>query len=265
MIAALPMYLSAPEQSEALWSWLAQWLRDADVPSVPATLTWPSDYPAHWQHPDLLLSQACGYPLLELLDGRVQLLGTFHYRATGCDGPNYRSLLVARADDARSELADFRAARVAYNSTDSQSGYNTLRALVAPLARQGRFFADRVESGGHSRSLELIRAGAADLAAIDCVSLALLQRHQPDALAGIKIVGQSASAPALPLITSQATPATTVQQLRGALKAAMRAPALAEVREALLIEDFEALPWSAYDICRVMKAEALALGYPALR
>jgi ABC-type phosphate/phosphonate transport system substrate-binding protein len=264
MIAALPMYLDAPDHSAALWSWLAEWLRGAGLDQVPERLIWPNDYAAHWQADKLLLSQACGYPLVTLLAGKVQLLGTFQYRAAGCSGADYRSLLIARAGDGRKTLAEFRGSIAAYNSTDSQSGYNALRALVAPLARQARFFAGSIASGSHRRSIELVAGGQADLAAIDCVSYALLQRHEPQALAGIQVIGQSAAAPALPLITSLSTSTEALALLRAGLKAAMRAPELAEGRAELLIEDFVELPLAAYDSCLAMQASAHRLGYPRL-
>jgi ABC-type phosphate/phosphonate transport system substrate-binding protein len=264
MIAALPMYLDGPSHSAALWSWLAEWLRGAGLDEVPERLSWPDDYPAHWQADNLLLSQACGYPLVTLLAGKVQLLGTFQYRADGCSGADYRSLLIARAGDGRKALAEFSGSVVAYNSVDSQSGYNTLRALVAPLARQGRFFAGSIASGSHRSSIELVAGGQADLAAIDCVSYALLQRHDPQALAGIQVIGRSEEAPALPLITSVGTSAETLALLRAGLKAAMQAPELAAARTELLIEGFVELPLAAYDSCLTMQASALQLGYPRL-
>jgi ABC-type phosphate/phosphonate transport system substrate-binding protein len=99
----------------------------------------PADLLSHWRQPDLLLSQTCGYPLVTLLP-EVQTVGCFHYSAPGCEGIDYRSLLVARAADNARSLADFRGRRAICNSPDSQSGYNVLLKMVAPLAREGRFF-----------------------------------------------------------------------------------------------------------------------------
>ncbi len=39
-------------------------------------------------------------------------------------------------------------------------------------------------SGSHRQSLRELQQENADIAAIDCVTYALLQRHQPQALAG---------------------------------------------------------------------------------
>ena len=55
---------------------------------------------------------------------------------------------------------------------------NALRAVIAPLAEGGRFFAEIIETGGHAASLDLVAAGGADVAAIDAVSLALFALYR---------------------------------------------------------------------------------------
>lgn len=261
--ASLPMYLSAPRDTEALWAHLRQGLAGHGLRHLPP-LSWPADLDAHWRDPGLLLSQACGYPLMTRLAGQVRLVGTFRYAVPGCSGHQCRSQLVARAEDGARALADFRGCTVAYNSTDSQSGYNSLRAMVAPLAEGGRFFASAVASGGHRRSLELVRDGLADVAAVDCVSLAGFQAHAPEVCAGLVVVGQSAPYPGLPLITSRHTSDSDLSALRTTLRAAVQSPALAPTLQALFISGFDPVELPAYQVCLGMHEQAMALAYPAL-
>ena len=150
---ALPMYLSKRQALLSLWDLLQTRLLHAGFDDLPETLDWPQDYPAHWRDPQLLLSQTCGYPLTHALAGAVQLVGVFRYDAPGCDGIFCSSQLVARTEYASRSLADFRGLRVAFNSDDSQSGYNALRAAVAPMAQRGRFFAEALSTGGHAASM----------------------------------------------------------------------------------------------------------------
>lgn len=49
-------------------------------------------------------------------------------------------------------------------------------------------------SGSHRQSLRELQQENADIAAIDCVTYALLQRHQPQALAGLVAIGWSPAA-----------------------------------------------------------------------
>ncbi|MFS9532627.1 phosphate/phosphite/phosphonate ABC transporter substrate-binding protein, partial [Klebsiella pneumoniae] len=178
-----PMYAIHRQQTQALWlavqSLLAE--RGVMVTGDPPAAD-PEDLQAHWRQPGLLLSQTCGYPLVTQLP-EVQTVGCFHYAAPGCEGRRYRSLLVVREADSHRMLADFFGRRAVCNAEHSQSGYNVLRKMVAPLSRQGRFFSAVVFSGSHRQSLRELQQENADIAAIDCVTYALLQRHQPQALA----------------------------------------------------------------------------------
>ena len=252
------MYAPGSAAAETLWRYVAHHLH---MPGVPDTLAQPTDLLAHWLDPQLLLSQTCGYPLTHALAGQVQLVGTVIYTAPGCDGRHYRSQLVCRSADAGLPLAGFEGRTVAYNSEDSQSGYNSLRALVAPLARNGRFFGHAVVTGSHHASVDSVRNGQADVAAIDCVTLALLQRDDPAAMRGIQACGHTASAPGLPLITSLQTSAQVVLALRQALCDAMHAKVLAEARTALLIQGFAEPLLSDYDVITQMESSANRLAY----
>ncbi|CNH25491.1 ABC-type phosphate/phosphonate transport system%2Cperiplasmic component [Yersinia intermedia] len=152
MLISLPMYGVDPQDVLPFWQLLSQQLRRygaigiddvigiGGVAGISDQLVWPTDLLQHWRDPDLLLSQTCGFPLMMLLQQQVQLIGVFSYQSPYCSGEYYRSLVVVRADEKGQQLADFRHRVVAYNSTDSQSGYNALRALIAPLAINGRFF-----------------------------------------------------------------------------------------------------------------------------
>lgn len=136
---ALPMYAIHPPATRALMQAIKTLLARHGIEAQPV---WPDDLQAHWQDAHLLLSQTCGYPLVTRLTA-VQPVGTFHYRAPGCSGRDYRSWLVAR--DKQATLADFTDQRAVANSLDSHSGYNALRFVAA---RQGVTFSQLILSGG---------------------------------------------------------------------------------------------------------------------
>ena len=264
MIASLPMYVSNLPQLELLWRKLSARLSAGGAGAIPQELTWPADHLGHWREHELLLSQSCGFPLMTELAGQVRLVGAFRYSADGCDGIFCRSKFIVRSGDTAATLADLRGRTVAYNGVNSQSGYNSLRAQVAPLARQGRFFADAVQAGSHRKSIELVRNGLADIASIDCISLAEFERYSPEVTRGIRVMGQSDFYPGLPLITSAQTSDATLTALRAALVDVMQDPALGATREALFIEGFEPVELSAYQVCIDMRDRAFALGCPTL-
>lgn len=257
---ALPMYLSRPDALEALWACLRRYLAAGGLADLPEKLQWPADLHSHWLDPALLMSQACGYPLVTLLSGKVRVIGTFRYTAEGCDGHLCRSALVVRKDDPANSLADLRGRTLAFNSADSQSGYNALRAMVAALAQNKRFFSSALRTDSHRRSLEQVNQGVCDVAALDCVTLAGLRQNQPELCDNIRVLGWSDPYPGLPLITSVQTSDATLALLRQALTQAMEDPELRHTREALLISSFLPLQADDYSVCADMRQTALRRG-----
>ncbi len=258
---SLAMYEPGGLANAQLWDGLRAHLDEEGFDGLPADLTIPDDYEAHWRDPNLLLAQTCGYPLRTILAGGVRYLGTPVYDVPGTDGPLYRSALVVRADDPAAELADLRGRRAAYNSVTSQSGYNALRDIVAPLARDGRFFAEVIATGGHAKSLRAVIADKADIAAIDAVSLAL----EPAEIRNqIKIIGWSNAVPGLPFITAPSASNDDVKQLNRAITHALEDPMLDGPRAYLKLAGYEILPESAYDTVLTMERRAADAGYPLL-
>ncbi|SCK16615.1 phosphate/phosphite/phosphonate ABC transporter substrate-binding protein [Vogesella sp. LIG4] len=255
MLCSLPMY---PHESllAEFWNALRRRLTAGGLAGLPTELGWPQDYLAHWRSPELLLSQTCGYPAATLLAEHVQVLGAFHYALPGCSGYQYSSRLTVRRDDPRQQLADFRHARAVCNEPHSQSGCHSLRELVAPLAQDGRFFSSVTFSGAHRLSARQLAAGEADIAALDCISVHLLQQQEPEVFAQLRCIGHTASAPGLPLVTARDTPPAVVTLLRQALATCVRDPLLQPLLRRLHIADFSVLDAADYQVCR-QRAEAI--------
>ena len=265
-IANLGMYAlpALAEETAAWWAGLARAFRDEGLDEVPADLSC-GDMRAHWRDPALLFGQTCGYPLTHDFSDCLTVVATPVYKAAGCEGSGYRSVIVVRAKEPAEELAALAGRRAAINSRDSQSGYSALRHAVAPLAGGGAFFSEVLESGGHRASMLAVAEERADVAAVDCVTFALHQRHEPDLTDRLRVLAHSADAPALPYVTAVGRDAACVEGLRAGLRRACADPELAAVREALLIEGVEVLPERAYERILEMEREAEALGYPDVR
>jgi ABC-type phosphate/phosphonate transport system substrate-binding protein len=141
---------------------------------------------------------------------------------------------------------------------------NLARLAFAPFATDGRFLGEIVETGGHAASLASLVGGETDVAALDCVSYALLARHRPALARGTRILARTAQSPTLPFVTAASQPAATIQALRGALAAALADPALATSREALLLTGMAPADTADYGILLVYRDRAAKLGYPLL-
>lgn len=249
---------------DALWAGLARHLRREGVADVPGALAQDQPAAALWAGPDLLFSQCCGYDLVNGYAGALRPLATPCYRAPGCAGPDYLSIVVVAEGAPVRSLEDLRGGVCAINSWKSHSGMSALRALIAPLSRGGRFFARIQVSGAHSASLAMVARGEADVAAIDCVVHALLARHRPAALDGTRTLGRTARAVAPPFVTHARTGDENVGRLRSALARAFDDPALAAARADLMLAGLEILPLAAYDRIKAFERLAARHGYPVL-
>lgn len=261
MIAALPMY-DFPELREAhdaLWRALAKNLTASGVADVPLRLTRGVDPREIWRDPALLFAQACEYPLAKTFGEHLTIVATPRYSAPGCEGISYRSAIIVRARDSAGSLGDLRNRRCVVNEQDSNSGMNLLRAAVAPLSASGRFFESVRYSGSHRRSLEFVVAEEADVAAIDCVSFAHLQRIEPALTEKVRVLGWSPESPSLPYVTARQTSEATLDSLRYALAVVFTDPTLREARERLFLAGVDLTPDAS--LRRVSKLERDAAGY----
>jgi ABC-type phosphate/phosphonate transport system substrate-binding protein len=269
-IAALPMYNVTPRHA-MLWGTLlhdtlaafaqASGVTDAAILDEPY-----GNLMALWRRNDLLLSQTCGYPYRVLgLADTVRLIATPMFDAECCQGPRYRSaIMVSSAAWAQgaTSLAACRGLRAACNSDDSHSGMNALRHAVAEHAQEGRFFGSVTWTGSHIDSLHALASGLADVAAVDCVTLALLRDAHPDLLANVQTIGMTASAPGLPLIASRTLDEGRAAMLRDALDGACAADVMRA--RALRLRGFARLGQHDYEEIEAMAKAAADHGYPAL-
>ena len=232
---------------DAWWAGLARHFRDQGLPGVPDQLNWSITDPYDiWQAPNMFFAQTCGYPLTRRLAGKVQLVGTPCYDAPGCLSALYRSLFVVHEDAEFDDLSSAFPARVAVNSKDSYSGWWALKGALAALGLDDDPFSDIIISGGHANSIDLVRERTADLAAIDCVTHALIGDVEPDRLAGTRVLARSAAAPGLPYITRAGMSEADTQRMATAIRLAFDDLDLAEARRTLRLTGFSAVPPQQY-------------------
>jgi ABC-type phosphate/phosphonate transport system substrate-binding protein len=266
-IAALPMY-DFPELREAhdqLWAALAQRLEAAGIVPVPRQLTRSLNHRATWMHPGLLFGQACEYPLSKSFRKQLRLIATPSYSAPGCVDSFYRSAIVVRAGDRAGCLEDLRNRRGVANEPDSNSGMNLFRAAVAPLANGAQFFESVDFSGSHLGSLQQVAAGEADVTAVDCVTLALLQRHQPQLVAQLRVLDWTPASPCLPFVTSRHTSDDALAVLRAAVAEVFVDRTLTSVRDALLLAGAHLSPDTSLQRVAELELEAERWRYPRLQ
>jgi ABC-type phosphate/phosphonate transport system substrate-binding protein len=249
--------------NDALWAGVAERLRAAGV-AAPIGLARSADLHELWRNPKLMFGQTCGYPYVTALRASVALIATPVYAFAGCRGALHRSFIVAGKQRGRRNLADFAGARAAVNAPDSNTGMNLFRATIAPIARGRAFFAQVTVTGSHAASLAAVSDGTADLAAIDCVSFALLRRGRPDLTQGVDVIARTPLSPAPPFIMSAGLGKVHLSAVRAALFATLADPALAGPRDALGLAGAAILGDADYQRVAEFERQAIAAGYPAL-
>ncbi|MFN3674428.1 MAG: phosphate/phosphite/phosphonate ABC transporter substrate-binding protein [Sphingomonas pseudosanguinis] len=266
MIASLGMYDHPAQRwaNDALWSALAARLRHRGI-DAPPTLEHGQPVETIWRAPDLLLAQCCGYPLVadDRLDLRV--VAVPHYDAPDCTPGRHVSRIVVRAEDRARTLTEFRGRIAAINAPLSNTGANLFRDVLADVADAAPFFSAVITTGSHRQSALAVQAGTADIAAIDAVTHAALERYEPAALAGLRTIALTRASPTLPFVTARKTPMAVVAALRSALVELVRDPALTPARAAVFLSDIVPAGGHRYTALVGLARKAEARGYPALR
>jgi len=104
----------------------------------------------------------------------------------------------------------------------------------------------------------------ADVAAIDCVSFAHIQRLYPATSARLRVLAWTPASRSLPLITARSTDAATLAALRAGLAAVAADETLAPVRARLFLRGFDLDPEPGFGAVLRLEASARRLGYPEL-
>ena len=132
-LASLFMYVSPPPVAQAthlFWSVLGRRARALGL-EAPATLDDMS--PDTWLRPDLLFGQTCGYPYVQHLRGKVQLVATPTYGLAGCDGPHTCSFIIVNAQSCATSIEDLRGARAAINEPGRGPGLPFITSAATPV------------------------------------------------------------------------------------------------------------------------------------
>ena len=267
LAASLPMY-NIPEvrkASASLWSGIAKYLRLEGIRGVPDRLVFEQSLQDLWGNPKLMFSQCCGYDVVARFENILTPLAVPHFDVAGCTGSEYSSLVVVNEDCLYEDVLEMRGSVAVINGAESHSGMSSLRQLVAPRHKDGRFFDGVVISGAHVGSLGMLRRREADVAAIDCVTYELLSTYQPQSLIGTRVLGRTYHSPAPPYVTRCEYGFSLVGRIRTALLRAFDDPALTPARQALFLKKIEWADIASYSKISAIEDYAIKLGYPVLQ
>lgn len=169
-----------------------------------------SDHEQVWEN-DLVW--ACGLLTRRRLDafpGAARIVAAPVF--TGETSAFYHSVIIARDDTRFASMVDVARSRVAINELASWSGHH---ALLSHLRERGHHAAlnASILSGSHRSSIESIRSGRADIAAIDNTLWRHLALNEPVVVAGLRIIDRTRDWPSPPFIIHRDVGSTLQQTL----------------------------------------------------
>jgi ABC-type phosphate/phosphonate transport system substrate-binding protein len=264
--ASLPMY-NLPEmapQNAAFWKALSKEITSVKFANAPVELALSRPAVPDAIGKEVLFSQACGYPLQTIYRGQFALLAAPTYNFPGCGAATHRAFIIVRRDASYKTVEDLRAARFALNSRHSNSGMNLPRIMLARLGATAPFFGSVVETGSHTESIRRVAAGDLDAASIDCVTYGFFGDYRGEEMSGLRVLAETPDSPAIPFVTSVATPPEQIDALRAALLRMANDPGHKSVLRGLRIETITPVDLADYERIMAYEREAADLGYPVL-
>jgi hypothetical protein len=183
---------------DAVWREARSLLTAQGIEPLPAALSHDIPYPELYAFKELTLSQCCGLDLFRPHTSNIVPIAAPDMTALDVPKGYYFSHIVT------GKSPNMDSPRVVINNRSSHSGHTTIRVW---LTAHGYGEVPVFESGSHAQSLDALREGRADLAAIDALSwlhldstgIAIIDKSDP-ALAPPFIVGNQSTIPKEALI-----------------------------------------------------------------
>lgn len=266
LTASLPMY-NLPEmaaRNTAFWKALSEEIRAEGFARPPIELSFSRPAVPDAIGKEVLFSQTCGYPLQTIYRGQFALLGAPTYDFLGCGMATHRAFIIVRKDSNHGTVEDLRGSRFALNSRHSNSGMNLPRIMLARRGITAPFFESVTDTGSHTESIRQVAAGKLDAASIDCVTWGFFKDYRPEETSALRVLGETPESPAIPFVTSMATPPDVIAVLRSALLRLANDPSRKPVLTGLCIKTITAVDLPAYGRLMAYQREAADLGYPVL-
>jgi ABC-type phosphate/phosphonate transport system substrate-binding protein len=167
---------------------------------------------------------------------------------------------VVRADGPLRGIEDLAAARWGWTARDSQSGYHAPRDFLARefgrLTQQPETFGGLLNPVG---ILAAVRDNRISAGAVDAFAWHLIERLEPETLAGLRILATTVSRPMPMLVAARSIDAATLWRLQTALLHLAQDAEGRVLLDAIDVEGFAPVDPCDYDVLPRLAAEADAI------
>jgi ABC-type phosphate/phosphonate transport system substrate-binding protein len=177
----------------------------------------------------------------------------------------YRSNLIVRADSRFQTLTDTFGGRLGWTTRHSHSAFNALRHHLLRYRTPGRpTLYSRVagDLGSVRRLFEAVCDGTIDVGSVDAYWHLLLERHQPELAARVRVLESTAPAPMPAFAASPGVPPGIIDGLAAGFAFAERQAWFPSLAEPIMITGFAASSLDDFDIIRARDQEAIRGAYP---
>ena len=247
-VACSRMYNLNP-RIRALWGSLFAWLaQESGIGLEVIAHTAPAPLSELWGRSDMGAVFMCGYPFSMLApeERPVPLAAPVSTAPWAKGKPVYASRIVT-ASNSGIEVGDLPTARWGWTVRDSQSGYHAPRAFLSRLPRgklAGEPVGPLLNPAGVVAAIE---AGKIDVGAIDAYAYQLLEMHEPETTARLRIIATTEPTPFPLLVASREQSPETIATLARTLLGAHQSDAGQAVLGPLGLTAFAEPDISAYE------------------
>jgi len=258
------MYAVTPEV-EAAWRALLEQV-SAEARVALTYLPYPAPQPLEvlWQRDDLGAVLMCGYPVALKLAAVTPIAAPIPDLPWAQGRALYRTDLIVRADAPYRSLADTFGERAGWTVSHSQSGFNAFRHELLGYRGRERPTLYREMHGELVTArnvLDAVREGRIDVGPLDAYWHALIARHAPALVAGVRVLASTPLTPIPAFVASAAAPDEQLRALRAAFLAAATRPWFAALARTLLVKGFAEVSAASYAPLLQWDREAREAGY----
>ena len=259
-------YAVTPGVGEAWKELLSRIGRELDITFEFLSYPLPRPQEELWQRTDTgCIFMMCGYPIAMRHFAVTPVAAPIPSARWAAGRALYRSDLIVRADSRFVTLGDTFGARLGWTTNHSNSGFNALRyhLLQYRTGERTTLYSRVVGDLGSVRKLfDSVCDGTIDVGSVDAYWHLLLQHHQPELAARVRVIESTATAPIPALVASPAVPREVIDRLAASFMSAQDQRWFHALAEATRIAGFAPSALDDFDIIRARELEANGTGYP---
>jgi ABC-type phosphate/phosphonate transport system substrate-binding protein len=260
-------YYAVTARVEVAWKDLLVGIgREADITFNFLSYPLPQPQEALWSRSDLgCIFMMCGYPIAMRHFAVTPIAAPIPSAPWAQGQALYRSDLIVKADSRFHTLTDTFGGRLGWTTNQSHSAFNALRHHLLRYRTPHRpaLYSRVVGDLGSVRKLfDAVCDGTIDVGPLDAYWYLLLQRHQPQLAARVRVIESTTTAPIPAFVASPAVRPEVAERLVAGFTSAERHDWFKPLADAIMLAGFAAAALDDFKVMRARDEEAIRAGYP---